>query len=296
MNLNYLIELLELKLPYTQKELRKHYFKKALEYHPDKNNNNDSNNKFTEINDAYSYLNDCLINNKYHEINQDLHDSSNYLFVIENIVQLFKSSEFNKIKEISNILYQKCDEISISTFEKIDKNMALKIFGYIEQYSELLGIDQTRLNKFREVVNKKFQESEIIILNPSIDNLMESEIYALNHNTEIYYIPLWHDEIIFDNKQSSIIVKCIPHIPKHIYIDESNNIHINVKTSISKAFSEKKITFKIGNKIFCINSYELKILNDQVIILHNKGLSTINLNDMYNNSKKSDIYVNINLY
>ena len=42
MDLNCALNLLELREPYTRKELRKQYFKKALVYHPDKNNDEHS--------------------------------------------------------------------------------------------------------------------------------------------------------------------------------------------------------------------------------------------------------------
>ena len=298
--MNYALELLELKTPYTKKELRKQYFKKALIYHPDKNNHENSNKQFTDIKDAYAFLENYLI---YDNIDKNIptdknipDDSDNYIFIIEKFIKMATIVEFNNVKEIIQLLYQNCQQISISTFERIDKSNALKLYAYMNQYSELLGIDEDTLEKFREIMKEKIENDELVILNPSLDNLLDSEIYILNHCEETYYIPLWHDEVSYDNGENTLIVKCIPQLPSHIYIDEFNNIHINIKISIQKALQNKKITFNIGKKVFEIETIELKIIKQQTYIIKNKGISFINIDDSYDVNKKCDIIINVELY
>ena len=294
MDLNYALELLELKTPYTKKELRKQYFKKALMYHPDKNRDENSKNQFSEIKDAYTFLEYYLINDNIDENIPP--DTDNYLFIIEKFIKMVTIVDFNSVKEIIQLLYQNCQHISISTFERIDKSNALKLYAYINQYSDLLSIDEDILQKFREIIKEKIANDELVILNPSLDNLLDSEIYILNHCEETYYIPLWHDEVTYDNGEHTLIVKCIPQLPSHIYIDEFNNIHINIKTSIQKALDNKKIVFNIGNKVFEIETNELKIIKQQTHIIKNKGISSININDSYDGNKKCDIIINVELY
>ena len=294
MDLNYALELLELKTPYTKKELRKQYFKKALMYHPDKNSDKNSTNQFSEIKDAYTFLEYYLIHDN---IDKNIPpDTDNYLFIIEKFIKMVTIVDFNSVKEIIQLLYQNCQHISISTFERIDKSNALKLYAYINQYSDLLSIDEDILRKFREIIKEKIANDELVILNPSLDNLLDSEIYILNHCEETYYIPLWHDEVTYDNGEHTLIVKCIPQLPSHIYIDEFNNIHINIKTSIQKALDNKKIVFNIGNKVFEIETNELKIIKQQTHIIKNKGISSININDSYDGNKKCDIIINVELY
>jgi len=294
MDLNYALELLELKTPYTKKELRKQYFKKALMYHPDKNRDENSKNQFSEIKDAYTFLEYYLIHDNIDENIPP--DTDNYLFIIEKFIKMVTIVDFNSVKEIIQLLYQNCQHISISTFERIDKSNALKLYAYINQYSDLLSIDEDILQKFREIIKEKIANDELVILNPSLDNLLDSEIYILNHCEETYYIPLWHDEVTYDNGEHTLIVKCIPQLPSHIYIDEFNNIHINIKTSIQKALDNKKIVFNIGNKVFEIETNELKIIKQQTHIIKNKGISSININDSYDGNKKCDIIINVELY
>ena len=297
MNFNNAINLLELTDPYTQKELKKQYFKKALIYHPDKNKHINSNEKFNEIKDAYTYLNNYLTNvNENTRIdNINNNETCDYLFIIEHFLNLIKLSDNENIKEVINNLYLNCHNISISAFEKIDKHNALKLFGFIEQYSVFLSFDSTTLEKFKQIIKAKMKNDELIILKPSINNLLESEIYVLEHKDIKYYIPLWHDEVTYELDCYSLIIKCIPDLPPHIYIDEDNNIHINIKTSIQKALQNKKININIGEKVFEILTCELKIIDSQTYTIKGEGLSTINSNNVFN-EKKCNIIVNIKFY
>lgn len=294
MDLNYALELLELKTSYTKKELRKQYFKKALIHHPDKNFDENTNSQFTELKEAYTFLENYLINDDIDEHMPP--ETDNYLFIIENFIKMITVVDFNSVKEIIQLLYQNCQHISISTFERIDKSNALRIFAYMNQYSDLLGIGEDILQQFREIIKEKIESDELVIINPSLDNLLESDIYILNHCEETYYIPLWHDEVTYDNGENTLIVKCIPQLPSHIYIDECNNIHIKIKTSVQKALQNKKITFNVGKKVFDIETNELKIIKQQIHTIKNKGLASINIKDPYDANKKCNIIINVELY
>lgn len=295
MNFNKALNLLELTDPYTQKELKKQYFKKALIYHPDKNKHINSNEKFNEIKDAYTYLNNYLTNENTRMDNINNNETCDYLFIIEHFINLIKLSDNENIKEVINNLYLNCQNISISAFEKIDKHNALKLFGFIEQYSGFFSFDSTTLEKFKQIIKAKMKNDELIILKPSINNLLDSEIYVLEHKDIKCYIPLWHDEVTYELDCHSLIIKCIPDLPPHIYIDEDNNIHINIKTSIQKALQNKKININIGEKVFEIYTSELKIIHSQTYTIKGEGLSTINSNNVFN-EKKCNIIVHIMLY
>ena len=177
MDLNYALKLLELKTPYTKKELRKQYFKKALMYHPDKNSDENSTNQFSEIKDAYTFLEYYLIHDN---IDKNIPpDTDNYLFIIEKFIKMVTIVDFNSVKEIIQLLYQNCQHISISTFERIDKSNALKLYAYINQYSDLLSIDEDILQKFREIIKEKIANDELVILNPSLASLLYSSLLII---------------------------------------------------------------------------------------------------------------------
>ena len=291
MDFNTALEILEVTEPYTKKLLKKQYLKKALLYHPDKNSDPDSNTKFIKIQDAYTYLSDNIDIS-----NNEPNNSDNYFDIIEQLFNLMKNNSQTNTSDIINVLLENCNLISLTTFEKIDKHNALKIFGYIERYAAILCIDDDMVTKFREIIQQKLQDDELIILNPSIDNLLNSELYVLEHGTNTYYIPLWHEEVTYETEGHSLIVKCIPQLPEHVYIDENNNIHINIKISAIRALNDKEITISLGEKVFKIETPELKLSKHQKYTFYHLGIAVINPNDNYNTEKKSNITVHVELY
>jgi hypothetical protein len=53
--------------------------------------------------------------------------------------------------------------------------------------------------------------------------------------------------------------------------------------------------FSIGEKVFEIPGKELKIMKKQTYIMKNKGMLVAQYDDLYDISKRGDIYIYINL-
>jgi hypothetical protein len=298
MDLNYALDILEVSEPYTRKVLKKQYFKKALLYHPDKNDNPDSNNQFHKIQDAYVYLSNNIDSSSYMNKEDTGSENDSYFVVIEHFFNIMRNSNITNTTEIVNLILENCHMLSLSTFEKMDKHTALKIFGYIERYSMILCIDKDMVAKFREIIREKLQDDELIILNPSIDNLLNNDVYVLEYGKNTFYIPLWHEEVTYEIGGHSLIVKCIPQLPEHVYIDENNHIHIHIKISIMRALRDNTISVSLGQKVFNIITSDLKIITRQSHIISENGISTIVPCDNYNTDtdKKSNIIIHIDLY
>ena len=74
------------------------------------------------------------------------------------------------------------------------------------------------------------------------------------------------------------------------------NVHINIKSSIHTALSKDILPITCGAKVFEIPVSKLNIKKYQTYILYNKGISTINTQELFNASKKSNIYIHIELH
>jgi hypothetical protein len=153
----------------------------------------------------------------------------------------------------------------------------------------------------KNIVFEKCQGYEVFILNPSIDDLFENNLYKLDVNNNIYIVPLWHNELYFDGVDGEIIVKCNPELPDNLYIDTNNNIIINLCIELTNALlASQDVLFTIGKKQFAIPTDKITIQRNQTIVLKEKGISKIQYGDsmitnMYNVNNKADIFVNLTL-
>jgi curved DNA-binding protein CbpA len=295
----------------TLDKLKKQYHKLALQYHPDKNGNtNESTEKFKQIQEAYYYLKDELqflgsdlesenINNNNNMSNQS---TPLYMDVLHLFMKSILEGKYDKI--ISNIIQEivsGCKNISLKLFEDLDKDSCMNIYNFLSKNRNILHLNESTLEKIREIVQQKFDNVLVYKLNPTLNDLLNNNIYKLNVNDEICYVPLWIGESYFDISCCEVIVLCEPDIPNNILIDDHNNIHLVREISITDELiqlikSNTNLKIELANKVFEIPIKELYMKNEQIYVIQNAGLyifDDFNINNTY--SEKSDIFVNIKL-
>lgn len=292
----------------TLEYLKKRYHKLALQNHPDKRGNTiESKENFQRINEAYNYLSREISNldsdtEKDSENEEKTDTNTGYM----NILNLFLDSllkghssgnEFlsSFIKDIVN----GCKEVTLKMFEDLDKEKTLGVYNFLFKYKKILYISDEILDKVYKIIAEKYKDVQIYVLNPSINDLLSNNVYKLDLDGERYFVPLWHNELYFDDKRlengkDNIIVKCIPDLPENITIDENNNIHILLRVSFTFSLLEQKsILFFLGEKGFTIPLEDLKMQRFQTIILRRQGISKVIDNDIYNVEEKGDIVVRL---
>ena len=140
-------------------------------------------------------------------------------------------------------------------------------------------------------------KKNIYILNPSLDDLLNQNVYKLQHNTKEYLIPLWQSELEYDNSGSTLIVKCVPDLPDHIEIDEDNNIHISLRFSLFDKIQQhnNKIEISLGSKNFEVSLEDLQIKKYQTKKFVNSGIPKFVENDIYSVNNISDVNVHFEI-
>ena len=165
----------------------------------------------------------------------------------------------------------------------------------INENNDKTSIYNAIIEIIKTILEEKLSNHSIYILSPNLLNLFNSDIYKLQINDEIVYIPLWHNELKFENN----IIKIEPLLDSAISIDSNNNIHYtyyNKFNSIIELLNAKSnISIDLEDQTFEININDLKFSHYQVYSVKNKGIPKINTVAILDNTIKADIYFHIHL-
>ena len=310
MNYKEAFEILEIDLLETNYNditldfLKRQFRRLALKNHPDKNGNTlESKEKFQKINEAYHYLKREL----KHDMDKEDITSSLYTDLLKTFMETMFEGNYNEIlSKIVNEIITTGKKISIQLFDDLDRESAMNIYTFLSTHRSILHISQTILDVIREIVVNKYKNVEVYKLNPSINDLLNNNLYKLYVNNELFLVPLWHNESYFESSSGlndgsvcEIIVICEPELDKNIKIDEDNNICLEKEIDIYNELSgiifyNKPILIEIGDKEFEIYPSNLFMKREQYYRIKNQGLSKIK-KDIYDVSEKTDIIVKINL-
>lgn len=326
MNYQKAIDILEIDINNTEFKstssayIKRCYHKQALKYHPDKNGNTpESTERFKLINESYDFLKreDELLNSN-NNINKTDETSSLYKDILQLFLKGILDGKYSEsistiIKEIILNFSEVKKMASLNMFDGLDKETTINIYNFLSKYRSLFHFSNEFLDKVKDIIIKKHDDIMVYVLNPSIDDLLNNNVYKLYVEDELYLVPLWHSEMYFDVKNETnkhnetketqnikeIIVLCDPELPKNITIDEDNNLYIEVNlnvTDISIFLSSSK-TMKVflGKKILEIPLCDLYIRDTQIYRIKSQGLTKIKENDIYDISDKCDIIVKINM-
>jgi hypothetical protein len=319
MDIKHALDILEIDLKTTKvtnlthEYIRKKYHKLALINHPDKNGNSlEAKNKFQKINEAYEYLSKEL-----HTINgspsaetafvsSDTNQRENSMYIY--LLSLFIGSiidgpnTWNKdaIKNVIKEIVTLGKNISLERiFLELDKDSALEVYNFICKYKHILHISTETLEFVSLLIKKKYKNDRVFILNPSITDLLDSNIFKLYVDEQLYLVPLWHNELYFDSKDGDIIVLCNPELPENMTIDENNDLHMTVDiegiTLLDLINKDSFVSLLIGERSFRIPLHNLYMKKEQIYRMVGQGISNVIENDMYNISCKADIIVKIRI-
>lgn len=296
--------------PNMRETIKQQYRLYALKYHPDKNRDENAVDKFIKVNEAYEYL------MKYHK-QSSATNSDNWFNIDDDIFTKIDECMHTQDNSYSNILLsfiksivrgesretlyytilQKvstmCESSAIDMLEKLDKQILLKIYEILNRYPDAFHFKQTFLDRIKTIIYRKNESSECIILNPTLDDLYNNNLYRLAYKDESYVVPLWHHELIYDYMGTDVYIKCYPMLPDNITIDNKNNVHVSVNYKIQDLLNMDTIMVQCHNKQLPITVNTLRITDKQTIVFAKQGITRINTDDIYDISRTSDVKITI---
>jgi len=328
------LNILELKKNENQKEvIKKQYHILALKYHPDKNIGGNNKNaeacaKFQQIHEAYVFLskeeNDTTVQEDTTEYTHDISNTyNNYLLAfIKVLFPKFEQQEIavqiceivcNKLyHQIRNAVYngvynevkEKTIEKLLEYLEKVDRRLLKVVYTMINKYQQILNIDTEFLEKIGHLLQNKYAKDEKIILNPTLKDLFEANLYKLTIGNSVFLVPLWHHELVYDiidnDIKSELYVECIPELPENMHIDEENNLHINMKYELSEIWELKEKCIEVHidgidtRFKYPVDKLNICPLQSRILNIGN-GIPKIQ-EDMYDISKKGNIYLHVSIF
>ena len=301
----------------TYDYVKRKYHKMALKWHPDKNGNTtEATQRFQKINEAYTYLiteleltndNDFVSSSSFNQDKDKDKDGQMYTSLLSVFLSGIlkvdtKSMTDLLVKIVKDIVLNGSKVISTKIIDDLDKEKSLELYNFLNKYKHILYISPETLDFVSSLIKEKYKNDRVYILNPSIDDLLDNNIYKLYVDEQLYLAPLWHNELYFeDPDKNDIIVLCVPELPEDISIDENNNIHCNLLVAFEKEMIIKQqinqceLNVNIGNHVFKIPIDKLYMKREQKYFIKGQGISHIFENDIYNqtNHGKGDIIVSI---
>ena len=215
------------------------------------------------------------------------------------IMSILEGKYTELFSKIINDIVSGYKKISVKLFDGLSKDMTLEVYTFLSKYRSTFNLNEEILEKVKDIVLQKFNNVEVYKLNPSINDLLNNHVYKLYVDEDLFFVPLWHNELYFENSNREIIVFCEPELPENIKIDDDNNIYFDFTIFFNELenliINNDHIKINIGDKTFDVELSLLFIKKEQYYKIKKQGLTKIKENSIYDISSKGDIIVKITI-
>lgn len=222
--------------------LKKAYRQKAMRYHPDKNQSADASFQFDLVKKAFEYLVETRHQpySKNPKQNNSDDDAEDY-------------PDINKL----------FDKLSPFNPDKLQR-----LFGACK---EVVGITKDMMSDAMPKTKRKETKYELEV---ELNKMLNDEVYMLKHNGTPLLVPLWFDDVYYDNVNGNddvVSISVIPKLPTDvtIIIKDTNHLVVKIPYEIINIFDATRFQSPNANLIYLDMT---KMRKGNKITLWNVGL------------------------
>jgi hypothetical protein len=291
MNYRRAFKVLEIEEHYADKNrttieiVRKQYKILALKWHPDRNKAPDAAERYREIKDAHDFLIEGTNGSCF-----DSFTTPSYKNVASNFFETLYNNEHFQRRIFHPLLMKVttlCEEKALSFILRLDADRATKLLTMIETWKTVLHFSDAFFDKVRGHIEGK----QHIVLNPNIDDLMQSNVYLLS---EGIIAPLWHP--LLEYEKEGIIVHCLPELPENMWIDDDddeNTLNVEVTETVENIWKMGHLEISIGAEKKRIELSNLKLKQSQIVELKGEGIPIPHTDNVFYDGDRGTIRVHL---
>jgi hypothetical protein len=263
--------------------VRKQYKMLALKWHPDRNKAPDAAERYREIKDAHDFLLDG---------SEGTEGTPSYKNVASTFFETLYNNEHFQRRIFHPLLMKVttlCEEKALSFILRLDADRATKLLTMIETWKTVLHFSDAFFDKVRGHI----EGAQYIVLNPNIDDLMQSNVYLLS---EGIIAPLWHP--LLEYEKEGIIVHCLPELPDNMWIDDDddeNTLNVEITETVENIWKFGHLEISIGAEKKRIELSNLKLKQSQIVELKGEGIPIPHTDNVFYDGDRGLIRVHLTL-
>ena len=196
--------------------------------------------------------------------------------------------------EINNAFRKMVGDVAMKLFDTVGTENMLRNYELFVKYREFLCLDDDTLDAIKARIS---QSTHAVILNPTVDDLLNDNVFRLNYMDDLFNIPLWHSELYYDLSEGELVVRCVPILGDDVWISGTGDIHKCVDVWLNPGSPDFDWTgsesVAVGCRTFTVLYGDLKVVPTQSVVFRGMGPAKINTQDMYDVCERLDVVIHV---